>query len=542
MPDSVLVFLAYKKWGPSSAEYLLGDFAAAIWDNEEGKLFCLRDHIGVKPFFYFQRGHIFAFASDIPALLSLPEVPDILDEDKILDYLESDNAYPKDTLQKYIYRLSHSHYLEITKTRSRITQYWFPEHINTLHLPSEKAYAAQLRELLQQAVACRLRTDYAVGAHISGGLDSSSIAIIAHRLLSSENKALHAFAWQPNPESEQAEHDPSVDRINLIATREGISVTYLPWYINSTRGSQIDASLRSMQAIYMEESVQKQAQKKSIRLFLSGWGGDEGVSFNGRGNYIHQWRAGQWKALLYNLKGHRSSLWQLKTWLKNIPVNFWRKVIRELWVPTQLKQKLGVPGYILPTERFMRPQLRRGKSKYTRIDLHKNLQTSPDAQIQLFYYGHLAHRMESWAWSGAEYNMTYAYPLTDKRLLSFAYSLPPELFKKNSWNRYIYRMAAAPYFPEGFTWDKYGYVKAENLWRRQRISADLQLKHFQDVPMEELEQNPWVDIEKLIKSLSLYKTNTSLTNPQDIADFKAIHSAIVCVNIYINWKNRQTGN
>src|SRR5262245_20600165 len=85
--DSMLILLAYEHWGEHCPEKLLGDFAFAIWDGRKRVLFCARDHFGVKPFYYCHSGRLFAFASEIKALLSLPEVPRRLNEVRVADYL-----------------------------------------------------------------------------------------------------------------------------------------------------------------------------------------------------------------------------------------------------------------------------------------------------------------------------------------------------------------------------------------------------------------------------------------------------------------------
>ena len=72
VPDSLFILKAYQKWGEQCPEKLLGDFAFVIWDNQ--KIFCARDHIGVKPFYYYLSNNAFFFASEIKALLTNPEI------------------------------------------------------------------------------------------------------------------------------------------------------------------------------------------------------------------------------------------------------------------------------------------------------------------------------------------------------------------------------------------------------------------------------------------------------------------------------------
>src|SRR5690606_33756402 len=71
IPDSTLILKAYEKYGETCLEHLIGDFAFAIWDEQHQKLFCARDHMGVKPFFYYHDENFFAFASEKKGLLAL---------------------------------------------------------------------------------------------------------------------------------------------------------------------------------------------------------------------------------------------------------------------------------------------------------------------------------------------------------------------------------------------------------------------------------------------------------------------------------------
>ena len=85
--DSQLILAAYENWGERCLEHLLGDFAFAVWDSRTQTLFCARDHFGVKPLYYYSSSKAFVFATEIKALLCLPEVPRQLDEMKVADYL-----------------------------------------------------------------------------------------------------------------------------------------------------------------------------------------------------------------------------------------------------------------------------------------------------------------------------------------------------------------------------------------------------------------------------------------------------------------------
>jgi len=84
--DAELLLHAYGAWGQASVDHLLGDFAFAIWDQTQRILFCARDHFGVKPFYYVHQGRRFAFASEIKALLEVPEVEAQIDPQSLHKY------------------------------------------------------------------------------------------------------------------------------------------------------------------------------------------------------------------------------------------------------------------------------------------------------------------------------------------------------------------------------------------------------------------------------------------------------------------------
>ena len=87
--DGQLILSAYERWGEDCPKHLIGDFAFAIADRRTQTLFCARDHFGVKPFYYCNSGEMFAFASELKGILSLSNIPRILDEVAVGDYLTS---------------------------------------------------------------------------------------------------------------------------------------------------------------------------------------------------------------------------------------------------------------------------------------------------------------------------------------------------------------------------------------------------------------------------------------------------------------------
>jgi asparagine synthase (glutamine-hydrolysing) len=196
--DAELILGAYQKWGPESADRLLGDFAFALWDGDRQTLFCARDHFGVRPFYYsYLPGRFFAFASEIKGLFAIADVPDDLDDSMIANYLALRLHDRSATFYRHMRRLPAAHTLRLRAGAPEIRRYWKLDPEVTLELRSPGEYAEAFRDCFRRAVKCRLRTATpAVGAALSGGLDSSSIVCSARQILAREAPAvkLHSFS------------------------------------------------------------------------------------------------------------------------------------------------------------------------------------------------------------------------------------------------------------------------------------------------------------------------------------------------------------
>ena len=188
--DGELLHACWQRWGNDCADQLLGDFAFAIWDPRQHSLFCARDIMGVRPFyFHHSPGRLFAFASDADALLALEDVPRRLNEGRLADALlqEPEGIDRTSTFYLDLQRLPPARTLQVDRSHLTQTEYWQPLCARPADLPqSDEAWADALRRSLEQAVRSRLRGHGRVGCMISGGLDSSSAAALGQRLLERE--------------------------------------------------------------------------------------------------------------------------------------------------------------------------------------------------------------------------------------------------------------------------------------------------------------------------------------------------------------------
>jgi len=177
--DEELILNAYETWGEDCVKHLIGDFAFAIWDERSQRLFCARDHFGVKPFFFTHIGGHFNFSSSLNALRIDPRVSDTLNEIAVGDYLLFGvNQDHSTTIFKDIQRLPPGHTLTVVNNVVKIRRYWTPSTPAEVRFRDSESYVERFSELFSHAVADRLRTDR-VAISMSGGLDSTSLAAVA---------------------------------------------------------------------------------------------------------------------------------------------------------------------------------------------------------------------------------------------------------------------------------------------------------------------------------------------------------------------------
>jgi asparagine synthase (glutamine-hydrolysing) len=183
--DTEVLLHAYLEWGPDCLARLNGMFAFALWDRERQELFCVRDRLGVKPFYYTVVGGRFRFASEIKALLVDPEVPRTPNDARVFDFLARGIAdHTEETMFDGIYQLPPGSFVCVSPTRGmdRPTLWYRLQPADRDSRPPDEV----VRELLTDAVSLRLRSDVQVGTLLSGGLDSSSVIALATHLRCNE--------------------------------------------------------------------------------------------------------------------------------------------------------------------------------------------------------------------------------------------------------------------------------------------------------------------------------------------------------------------
>ena len=177
--DSEVIMAAYAKWGVDCLEKFNGMFALAIYDQVEESLFIARDRLGIKPLYYYLDGEQLVFASEVRALLASEYVPGKINKEVMSEYLRYYSVNAPNTLIEGVYMLPPGH-LGIWKNGDfQIRSFWSLAKSAVIHSgQSYEETCRDVRRLLREGVERRLISDVALGAFLSGGIDSSAIVAL----------------------------------------------------------------------------------------------------------------------------------------------------------------------------------------------------------------------------------------------------------------------------------------------------------------------------------------------------------------------------
>lgn len=180
--DTETIIHLYEEYGDNCVSHLRGMFAFAIWDGRRNRLFCARDRLGIKPFYYALTGNRFAFASEIKALFEMQDLKALLNRRALPEFFTFGYLSAEETLYHNVYKLLPGHRLCIDlaskKPQPEVTQYWDLNNAPQTRLLDEAQCVSQFRELFTDTVRSHLMSDVPLGVFLSGGLDSSSIAAV----------------------------------------------------------------------------------------------------------------------------------------------------------------------------------------------------------------------------------------------------------------------------------------------------------------------------------------------------------------------------
>ena len=459
--DAVLLMRAYLRWGEACPEHLQGDFAFALWDGERRQLFCVRDHFGVKPFYYHSSDRRFVFASEIGPILDVGGVDMRISEHQISGFLAGLPDDPQSTAYADIFRLPARHSLTVTGNQVVLRRYW---QIEPSPRPMRADAAEEFRHLFTQSVRNRMRGTPAVGAMLSGGLDSSSIACVAGMQNAAQRKPrLPTFSLVFEKGSPMDER-PFIEAVLAQQKVDGtlISVGNYAPFAEFERILEEQEETFLAPGLSLTRDIYRTAGAKGMKVLLDGHGGDEVVS-QGHGHLHELADAGKWMELWRELRSASNTYgdgmlglyyqfltlygpaWRIAK-IKRLanralsklrrrptgrPATSWRGLINpDLAMRTDLVERFRRAGYMPPA-----------------VSASETL-----THRWLLSNGMVPHAFEVLDKAAANFGVEPRYPFWDKPLVEFCLALPGAEKLNQGFGRSVLRRAMEGILPPAVQW------------------------------------------------------------------------------------------
>ena len=475
--DADFVLAAWERWQEGALDHLIGDFALAVWDTAEKRLFLARDFIGNRPLFYHQSDDRFGFASMAKGLHALPDVPIEPDMDTLRDQLA---LLPMRGPQSHfagISRVEPGHLVIVEPDGRAHSRAWYAWRLDRQSpFKDDRETVEAFCSLFERAVADRLRAIGPVGSQLSSGFDSTAVTATAARLLEPSGKRLSAYTHVPlsgvplhEPKGrianewplahKLAERYPNIDHVAVEAADRQI-------------GGEFDAQffytevpiINPCNAVWVNE-IFRQAARRKEKIVLSGTMGNATISQDGLPRLPE---------LL--LAGH------LRTW--------WREAAEMVHHGHSWLGAIGgssilplLPSSLVGLVRRAFGHKRWRLTNYTALRADIAVSASFRAHVKALGYdptfaswrnrravsAFIMRRVDRGAhFKGilGAFGVEERDPTADRRLVEFVSSLPSEMFLREGVKKWLYRQAFADCIPlEILSEKRKGYQGADWLVR-----------------------------------------------------------------------------
>jgi asparagine synthase (glutamine-hydrolysing) len=269
--DTEVILEAYREYGDACVDKLRGMFAFALWDRPRRRLLLARDRMGKKPLYYWHRGNVFLFASEIKALLCHPAIARELDWQAFRHYLAFGYTPRERSIFADIAKLPPGHRAVFSDGRLSLARYWALPTGNAARIPAAEV-PALVRHELREAVRLRLESDVPLGIFLSGGIDSSAI-VASMREVTSQRIATFSVGF--------GQTAPGFDELpyaRLVARR--FETDHHEEILEPAVGELLPRIVDHFDEPFADSSVVPtyvvaQATAQHVKVALSGVGGDE---------------------------------------------------------------------------------------------------------------------------------------------------------------------------------------------------------------------------------------------------------------------------
>jgi asparagine synthase (glutamine-hydrolysing) len=441
-PDAVIILHLYREKGRHAIPLLKGDFACAIWDPAKHQLLCARDQIGVKNLFFARTGAGFAFASEIRGIIALPDADRSVDDAFVDCLLTGDDPAADQTFYHTVKRLLPGHHVVFQGGEPEVERYWFPGLPPLLKLGSRSAYLDAFRESFREAVRRRMRTVFPISAELSGGLDSSAVTCIAASLVDDPGRLFtfsNVLAKNSSGEKPYRDEEAFIDDVTrhcgvrqvvkVSASGRSFPLAYHDLELDVNSGVDVYSA-------WWQEPLRREMSDRSIRVTLSGFGGDEAIT-NRSGWYFRDYlREGRYLRFLQAAVQGGHYMLPGKLALKAIAPGLAR------WMKAGRPRKLNTMSYLkaglVPAKSLQQRQ----------SDMPLKLDGYRGYLQQMIMRDYTCQRIQSEGLFAIRHKLEPRYPLIDLDLVQLFLSLPLEIIGHPRKNRFLFREAMEGILPD----------------------------------------------------------------------------------------------
>jgi asparagine synthase (glutamine-hydrolysing) len=319
MPDSMIALRLFDRWGERAFERIVGVFAIIIMDLQNGSMLCARDQMGLRVLHYHRSAGRFAAATVPEALFALSWVPRILNKEKLADTLVRQGGNHEITYYQDVFRVPPGSTVHVRGATFSKHQFWDPEGIADVRFTNDDDYVEAFRERLDEAVRARLRSCRPPCATITGGLDSSSIALTAADILAASGNRLNTFTAVPEAGFAREELPGRYfDETPYVRQIAEVNRNIVPHFITQSRDPTPENIAESIRVSGLPGAILNAlwgfdifaaARSAGHNVMLVGELGNDTMSYNGWGLFTELLVTGRWPRLFAEIKssGYR---WQ----------------------------------------------------------------------------------------------------------------------------------------------------------------------------------------------------------------------------------------
>ena len=426
--DASCFLSAYLKWGKESADKISGEFSVVIIHKKTKKVDFFRDHIGASSLSYFFNNQTFIFSTHTFGIAKSKLVKYTYNERYLIHRRLDLKSIYEHTYFNEISKVTPGYHYVLENCSIEKHNYWKPEKIKRNRSITRKEAVSHLKKLLLTAVKNRM-IDETMGLHVSGGLDCTGVASIVAQL--NQKQELKGYSWTP-AQLNKADLNLGIkggnekEFINAFSKESGIPIYYVNETNEDFRKREVNPEFEHMP---IEQPTMHLAEEHGVKLMFSGWGGDEFLSLSNRGVSTHLFFTFRWFSLI-RLMYFRS--------IKNVLSSIYTDSLSQLnpfykrrgWKEMSANLRYLNADFILKHKKYIHEKI--DKSIYGKKGRNQFI-------LNLLYNYHIPNRMDSWTYFGAKHGYRYTYPLLDKDVLDYWFSLPIDFTYDLKFSRNLYR-------------------------------------------------------------------------------------------------------